>query len=328
MLYTYLWYFLIYSFIGWCCEVAFAAIIHGRFVNRGFLNGAVCPIYGFGVCIVYAFLMPFKDTWVELFFLSMLLTTLLELVTGFLLDKIFHQRWWDYTENAFNLGGYICLIASLGWGIGCLFVVKVLFPLTDLLIGIIPKTLGVILLCVFMLLFVVDTAVTFSMMIGLNKYMKKLDGLAKALHEDSSIIGKKVSDGALGAKAKYQEITAEGTPVSELVNKGKAVRKELDTFGDTVSTRTKEIKQELSEKGKEFKEELSEKGKELKTELAQKKLSSLSLKEKNKDYEEMLSKITKKYSRLFKAFPNFKFKDFPEQTNALKDWLKSKKKEK
>ena len=67
--------------------------------------------------------MPFKDTWLTLFVLSMLLTSLLELITGFALDKIFHQRWWDYSANSFNLGGYICLIASLGWGVGCLFVV-------------------------------------------------------------------------------------------------------------------------------------------------------------------------------------------------------------
>ena len=315
MAYTYLWYFIIYAFLGWCCEVAFAAFAEGKFVNRGFLNGAVCPIYGFGVCIVYAFLMPFKDTWLTLFVLSMLLTSLLELITGFALDKIFHQRWWDYSANSFNLGGYICLIASLGWGVGCLFVVKVLFPITDKLISLLPKTIGWILLGICLALFVTDTVITLCMMIGLNKYLKKLDSLAKAFREDSDIIGKKVSTGTMEAIAKYNEITAEGTPVSEFVDKSKAVKENLEEFSENVVRKTKEFKDDITEKSREMR--LAQRS-ERKKKVAAGRLS-------RKNYDEMLSKVTKKYSRLLKAFPNFQFSDFPDQTKQLKKKLRGRK---
>ena len=315
MAYTYLWYFIIYAFLGWCCEVAFAAFAEGKFVNRGFLNGAVCPIYGFGVCIVYAFLMPFKDTWLTLFVLSMLLTSLLELITGFALDKIFHQRWWDYSANSFNLGGYICLIASLGWGVGCLFVVKVLFPITDKLISLLPKTIGWILLGICLALFVTDTVITLCMMIGLNKYLKKLDSLAKAFREDSDIIGQRVSTGTMEAIAKYNEITAEGTPVSEFVDKSKAVKQNLEEFSENVVRKTKEFKDDITEKSREMR--LAQRSER------KKKVAAGRLIRKN--YDEMLSKVTKKYSRLLKAFPNFQFSDFPDQTKQLKKKLRGRK---
>ena len=82
-LYDLLFYFMIYSFAGWCGEVVFATVRHGKFVNRGMLHGAYCPIYGFGLIIVIVCLTPIKDSWLLLFVGSALLTTVLEFVTGF-----------------------------------------------------------------------------------------------------------------------------------------------------------------------------------------------------------------------------------------------------
>lgn len=84
--YNLLFYFAIYSFAGWCGEVVFATIRHGRFVNRGMLHGAYCPIYGFGLIIVIVCLTPIKDSWLLLFVGSAVLTTVLEFITGFVLD--------------------------------------------------------------------------------------------------------------------------------------------------------------------------------------------------------------------------------------------------
>ena len=118
MLYLTLWIFFVYAFLGWCTEVGYAALRTGRFVNRGFLNGPVCPIYGFGMVIVLFTLEPLAENILLLFLGSVVLTSALEWITGLVLEKLFHQRWWDYSDEPFNVGGYICLRFSLMWGGG------------------------------------------------------------------------------------------------------------------------------------------------------------------------------------------------------------------
>ena len=144
-----IWIVLVYSFLGWCCEVAFAAVRRGIFVNRGFLNGPVCPIYGFGVLIVLLVLEPVKDNLALLFFGSMVLTSALEFFIGFIMEQFFHDKWWDYSENPFNIKGYICLEFSLVWGAACVLVVDVIHPMIFKLICAIPEKLSLWLMVFF-----------------------------------------------------------------------------------------------------------------------------------------------------------------------------------
>lgn len=127
-LYEIIWIFFIYAFLGWCTEVAYAALDIGKFVNRGFLNGPCCPVYGFGVLIVVGILTPLKDNLLILFTGSVLLTTVLEYITGWILEKAFHNKWWDYSDKPFNVKGYICLKFSILWGLACTFIMVALHP--------------------------------------------------------------------------------------------------------------------------------------------------------------------------------------------------------
>ena len=160
-LYNYMWFFIIYAFLGWCGEVAFAAIKTGTFVNRGFLNGPVCPIYGAGVCIVILCLTPFSANLAVLFIGSVILTSVLEFLTGFVLEKLYNEKWWDYSERPFNIKGYICLEFSLLWGVACVVVVKVIHPLISRLVDFVPMTLGISLFCIAVSAYLADSAVTF-----------------------------------------------------------------------------------------------------------------------------------------------------------------------
>ena len=108
-------YFFVYGFLGWCTEVIFAAFKQHRFVNRGFLNGPICPIYGVGVTLVIACLEAFQSNLLLLYISSVILVTVLEGVTGWAMDKLFHNKWW-IIQTAFNIGGYVCLLFSLIWG--------------------------------------------------------------------------------------------------------------------------------------------------------------------------------------------------------------------
>lgn len=198
-MYLLLWIFFVYAFLGWCTEVSFAALTSGRFVNRGFLNGPVCPIYGVGVVIVLFFLDPLRGNTFLLFLGSVLLTSLLEWVTGFVLEKIFHQRWWDYSNEPFNLGGYICLRFSIAWGLACLFVVEIIHPSILWLIHLIPHTLGLVLLALFSAGMLVDLAATVRTIARMNRQLTQLDELAGRIKALSNELGENLAERVIDA---------------------------------------------------------------------------------------------------------------------------------
>ena len=181
--------FIVYAFLGWCTEVAYAAVNSGKFVNRGFLNGPYCPIYGCGVLVVVAGLTPLQDNLVVLFVGSMVLTSAIEFVTGFVLEKAFHKKWWDYSEVPFNIKGYVCLKFSILWGIACTLVMKLMHPLIYKLITLSHNLVGIIILSVIMVAFAADLGITVATILKFNKRMKAMEEIAANLHKISDSIG-------------------------------------------------------------------------------------------------------------------------------------------
>ena len=131
------WFF-IYSFFGWVWETFYVSMKHGEFINRGFVSGPFCTIYGFGAISVYLILKPVEGHLVLLFFGGIVVATLLEYVTAVLMESIFHTSWWDYSDNKFNFQGRICLGASLGWGVFTVILFRVLHPLVEDLVALYP----------------------------------------------------------------------------------------------------------------------------------------------------------------------------------------------
>ena len=195
--YELLWLFVIYSFSGWCIEVIFAAANTGRFVNRGFLNGPVCPIYGGGAVILLLLLEPFEGRILLLFIGTVVLTSLLELIVGFFLKKLFHQRWWDYSEEPFNVGGYICLKFSLLWGIGGVVIIEAVQPSIMSLIHVIPQAVGMVFLCVIYVLFSVDTVITVATIQNFNNRLRLLEEVSIPLRSISDEIGSNLSENVI-----------------------------------------------------------------------------------------------------------------------------------
>lgn len=201
-LYNLFWYFTLYAVIGWCVEVCFCTVDTGKFVNRGFLNGPVCPIYGFGMVIILLLLTPLENNILLLFVGAVLLTSLLELTAGFALKKLFHTSWWDYSDLPFNLGGYICLKFSLLWGLGAVIVMRVLHPLVAGLVHLVPHLVGLILVPIVLALFLCDMAVTVAGIAKLNRDLGKVDDIAKALRSGSNALAKSLGDTALAVDDK------------------------------------------------------------------------------------------------------------------------------
>lgn len=133
-LFSWVAYFFIYSFIGWCFESAFVSIKQQKWINRGFLKGAFLPIYGSGAVFILLATMPVYDNPILVFVVGMLAATVLEYITGVIMENLFKVRYWDYTNKPFNLHGYICLTSSLAWGGFSLLLVYVIHKPVERLI--------------------------------------------------------------------------------------------------------------------------------------------------------------------------------------------------
>lgn len=306
--YELVWIFIIYAFIGWCTEVSYAALDTGKFVNRGFLNGPYCPIYGCGVVIVVAALTPLQDNLLILFIGSFALTTALEFITGFLLEKVFHNKWWDYSNKPFNVKGYICLEFSVLWGLACTFIMKVIHPMIYKFITIIPHMIGVVLLVILMTAFAVDLCVTVSTILKFNKRLKLMDEMAKKMHELSDEIGENIYESVTTVKEKSEEFK---DTHEELITKIS------DNLTEAKSEYTAK-KQAFAEKTNAVKEEFEDKYEEMQKELE----------ELNRKYKDLLDKKTFGFKRLIKAFPDMTSRDQNEILQKYKKYFESKKEEK
>lgn len=189
---TYLWFFTIYAFLGWWLEVAFQALTKGKFINRGFLNGPVCPIYGFGMSILLLLLSPLADNFILLFIGSVILTSALEFITGYVLEKIFDKKWWDYTNTPYNIKGYISLSFSLMWGIAAVFAIHIIHPLVFGLVSLLDNRLGSLLIALFITYFVADFIVTLFAILKISRRLRLLDDMAARLRVYSDGFGENV----------------------------------------------------------------------------------------------------------------------------------------
>ncbi|MBU3804278.1 MAG: putative ABC transporter permease [Candidatus Cellulosilyticum pullistercoris] len=155
-LYALLYYFFIYSFLGWLMESTINTLKQKSFINRGFLLGPYCPIYGVGMCTIYLFCFSLREYHLLVFISGMFLATLLEYLTGTLMEKLFHAKWWDYSHFRYNLNGQICLRISFAWGLLSLLFISYIHPMIITIVTYIPLTLGTIMLIILCLLFVID----------------------------------------------------------------------------------------------------------------------------------------------------------------------------
>ena len=110
-------FFYIYCFFGWIIESTYVSVCTGNWVNRGFMRGPVIPIYGTGAIIILFAVIPFRTSPILVFILGTIAASVLEFVTGFVMERIYKVRYWDYSDKPFNLCGYICLFNSLCWGV-------------------------------------------------------------------------------------------------------------------------------------------------------------------------------------------------------------------
>jgi len=174
LFFYYFFLFFIYCIIGWCVETIYVAINTKKFVDRGFLIGPYCPIYGFSCLGIVLYLTQYKDNFVTIFILGVVICSIFEYFTSYIMEKLFKTRWWDYSHKKFNLNGRICGFNSLLFGVGSLLVIYIIQPFLDLfLLRLNNKVfLGLNVIC--LILFIVDTIISFSVA---NKFKHTITNL-------------------------------------------------------------------------------------------------------------------------------------------------------
>ena len=167
-------YFTAYSFIGWFIETTYCSIPARKFVYRGFLMGPVCPIYGFGALSVLLILSPFSDQPLLVFFLGLIITSVLEYLVSVLLEKLFKKSWWDYSTKKFNINGRISLLTSLAWGALSVVLVYAIHPALRRLFEMIPPVYVNIASIVLPIVFSADLVLSVLDTIHFNRDMLKV----------------------------------------------------------------------------------------------------------------------------------------------------------
>ena len=187
--------FLIYSFIGYICEVICSSIWQKKLVNRGFLCGPWLPIYGVGSIFVLFILLRFKNDPVMVFILGAVITSALEYFTSFLLEKIFHNKWWDYEDHKCNINGRICLQNTLLFGLGSLAIIYMADPfVTKILDNISGLAMNIIAIILF-IIFLIDCIYSFVVAYNLrnriiiceelkNQKIAKIPGMLEQVIKD------------------------------------------------------------------------------------------------------------------------------------------------
>ena len=174
-IYYYFLLFLIYSFIGWLIEVIGKLIEKHKFINRGFLIGPICPIYGHGCILMILTLSRYKDNPLTLFIYAIFICSLLEYFTSYFMEKIFKARWWDYSTKRFNLNGRICAETMIPFGILGTLVICVINPIFEYLLNLFNFETIKITAVVLFIIYIIDYTISLIIMFGFKGTLKTVE---------------------------------------------------------------------------------------------------------------------------------------------------------
>lgn len=177
MLHTIEIYFLLfisYAFLGWCMEVTCKLIQYKKFINRGFLIGPYCPIYGWGALTITILLKRYMEDPLVLFVMSTLICSIIEYLTSYFMEKKYHARWWDYSNKKFNINGRICLETLIPFGILGVAIMYGTNPILFKLYNQIPQLVINILTVILFIGFIVDNIISSNIISSINVEGNKL----------------------------------------------------------------------------------------------------------------------------------------------------------
>ena len=224
--------FFIYSILGWIAETIYTSIKGKKIVNRGFLIGPYCPIYGCGSILMILYLTQYKDNVITVFLLSMFICCFLEYITSYLMEKIFKARWWDYSNMKYNLNGRICGENALLFGLGGIFIVYIANPFTNKIINLFSPKITIILSLIFLIIFMTDTISSFNIINKLKNNLNLIDTKTDSTQELKGLVSAIINNNIKANKARlsfFQRRIIKAFPnikINDLIdNNKKSIRK-------------------------------------------------------------------------------------------------------
>lgn len=291
--------FLIYSILGWIMECTLGIIENHKFVNRGFLIGPYCPIYGVGVVGVTLLLSRFTNNIVLLYILATILCGSLEYFTSYIMEKLFHARWWDYTNRKLNINGRICLETLIPFGIISVLILKYLNPFIFNKLYKIPSNVLMYVSIILFVLYLIDTVASL-------RIISSFKDMTKQAKDNTEEISKKVRETAEATIAKL-------TKEKELITRKMRIRRYSSLAGgkytrNSAKYKVKNIEMTLVGKFKNRIQEIDETIKKSAKEVSD-KIKENQLKIKN-DLKDKFIKKSKLNKRLISAFPNVEHREY------------------
>lgn len=212
--------FMMYSFLGWIVEIINFVIVSHKIVDRGFLIGPYLPIYGFGSIFIILFLSKYSSDLITLFCMSMILCATLEYITSFVMEKLFHARWWDYSQNRFNINGRICLETASLFGIGGCIIIYIINPIFMKVFAFVnPMVLNIIAI-ILAVIFIADVLVSFKIIFNFRKFTKnvkkdstnEINKMVKKMLVSKSILGKRLVQAFPNVQTSIQSLQKKKKP--------------------------------------------------------------------------------------------------------------------
>lgn len=270
--FTYFMLFFIYAILGWIIETTLVSIEKRKFVNRGFLIGPYCPIYGFGGLAITILLKNYTKDPIVLFLMAVIICGILEYFTSYIMEKIFKARWWDYSAKKYNINGRICLETVVPFGIlGCL-VMYVLNPITFKYLNMLSNSMLNIISAICFTIFITDNIVSYNVISSFTKTVKTIN--VGKIKDNTEEITKKVREVLIG-KSFFNKRLMEAYPNLQAKIKEKARQ---------IAQKAKKVKTEMSDKVESMKEKITQSASEIKDNIGDK-------------VEEMQKEIRKKPSK-------------------------------
>lgn len=187
-MYEYTWYqwlsfFYLYCFFGWIFESTYVSLKQRHFVNRGFLRLPLLPLYGTGAVMMLWVSLPFKTSLIMVYISGVIGATILEYVTGWGMERLFKMKYWDYSDQHFNLNGYICLSSSIAWGFLTIFLTEVIHRPIERLVLHVPTMIVIPCLSVITVVFIIDTAESVRTALDLAKVLDTMTKMKAELDD-------------------------------------------------------------------------------------------------------------------------------------------------
>lgn len=291
--------FIIYAFLGWVMECTLGLIQKRKFVNRGFLIGPYCPIYGVGVVSVTLLLSRFSNNIILLFILSTILCGLLEYFTGYIMEKIFNARWWDYSDSKFNINGRVCLQTLIPFGIICVLVICFVNPWIFEKLYLIPRNVLHYMVAGLLLIYLIDICISFKIILNFKN-------VSKQAKDNTEEISKKVKE---ATEAAIKKLTLEKEELIRKMNiRRYSIVKNLKYTSRNYKNRIKNQEITLIGKFKARIENIDESIRNSAKEMSEKiKSSQLKLRKELKEKFAGQSKLNK---RLISAFPDVRQREY------------------